>query len=634
MEAISHSTRGVKYCALAAVAMAYGWGYRGTVGHEAGAMVPGALLGLALGLASGRLDWHRRSAVAGLCAAAGWAWGGSISYMEQTFYVLSDSLPDVLCGYSMLFFIGALWAGCGAAILAMAWTLPRSQLESLARVFAAICAVFLLVYVYFLLVPEHRQAYLTLTVRHFHDGDWLSATLTLLVSGALWLLRPRDRKASSLFFLAALAWWAGYGLLTKWGGLRLAPLHRSESWGGMLGVLAVLIVHLWRGENRAALMLARYGIVGGGLAFALAVALFVPLALRSGPLAALPLPIPSWRTAEVAFGGCMGLAIALGARRLIRDGLAPPPEDTGRQSLDTFAVFVILVALPWANFRRHVARALAEPNATWNLLGWPSEAWYLLIAVLVTVSILYGLYLYLHGDRSLVPASAFGKGALVFFMLLWGTAAVQLFDGAPSRSTLLANLCLWLPAAGATCLLVGFAGRAARCTVPADAVVSPADARWGGGSGFALALAAVPLVLAGITALSLAIEDGTLPSRGRLRFGPHAYWRQAARLQGIWHVVGRAPAIDEIDLQSDESFLSQLEFDAHRNVVATLRSGEKVDAHRWFLKNQYYWLEWYGKIDQHTDRGEVPLEFRNDRIYIAWPPQGNSEGYLVLEREL
>ena len=44
----------VAYPALAAVLMAYGWGYRGTVGHEAGAMVPGALLGLALCLGSGR----------------------------------------------------------------------------------------------------------------------------------------------------------------------------------------------------------------------------------------------------------------------------------------------------------------------------------------------------------------------------------------------------------------------------------------------------------------------------------------------------------------------------------------------------------------------------------------------------
>jgi hypothetical protein len=99
----------IRYCALAALIMAYGWGYRGTVGHEQGAMLPGALLGLVLCLGSGRADWQRRSVLVGLCAAVGWAWGGSISYMEQTLYVQSDSFIDVLYGYSILF----LLAGCG-----------------------------------------------------------------------------------------------------------------------------------------------------------------------------------------------------------------------------------------------------------------------------------------------------------------------------------------------------------------------------------------------------------------------------------------------------------------------------------------------------------------------------------------
>ncbi|MDZ4861079.1 MAG: hypothetical protein SGI88_19075, partial [Candidatus Hydrogenedentes bacterium] len=67
-------------CVLAAVVMAYGWGYRGIVGHEGGAMVPAAMAGLAVCLGSRRADWHRRAAVAGLFAAVGWSWGGSLSY--------------------------------------------------------------------------------------------------------------------------------------------------------------------------------------------------------------------------------------------------------------------------------------------------------------------------------------------------------------------------------------------------------------------------------------------------------------------------------------------------------------------------------------------------------------------------
>jgi len=100
--------RAFPFILLPALLTGYGWGYRGTVGHEAGAMVPGALIGLGLCLASGRADWHRRAAVAGLCGAVGWAWGGSLSYMEQTFYVASDSFVDVLYGHAALFLLGGL----------------------------------------------------------------------------------------------------------------------------------------------------------------------------------------------------------------------------------------------------------------------------------------------------------------------------------------------------------------------------------------------------------------------------------------------------------------------------------------------------------------------------------------------
>ena len=187
-------------CALAAFTMAYGWGYRGTVGHEGGATVPGALLGLVLCLGAGRLDWYRRAAVAGLFAAIGWAWGGSLSYMEQTLYALSGSFPDVAYGYTMLFFLGGLWAGIGGGVLGLALTEARSELERLIRPFTWIAAAMLVEYLYFFFAPGHAEAFETLTVRQFHDGAWLGAATTLVVSGLYWWLRPKDRPATWLFF--------------------------------------------------------------------------------------------------------------------------------------------------------------------------------------------------------------------------------------------------------------------------------------------------------------------------------------------------------------------------------------------------------------------------------------------------
>ncbi len=614
--------------------MAYGWGYRGTVGHEAGAMVPGALLGLALCLGSNRLDWHRRAAVVGLFAAVGWAWGGMISYMEQTFYVMSDSFPDVLYGYTMLFFIGALWAGCGGAILGMGFTEPRSELERLVRSFVAVCSVFFLVYLYFVLMPEHKDACETLTVRHFHDGDWLSATLTLLVSAVYWMARPKDRRGAALLFRAALAWWIGYGLLTKVGGLRLAPLHRSESWGGVLGVLVFLIVYLIRHKNRAALMLSLYGILGGGIAFAFAVFIRHPLELHWGPFTSPQLHIPAWRTAEVSFGFFMGLAIALGALRLLRGGLSPPCEDIDRAPLDTFAVFVMLVALIWINFRRHAARVLGQSNATsaTEFLGLQAGGWYLLTGALVTAPLLYVLYRYRYGDRELVPRSAFGKGVAITMLLVWVTVAGHLTDGHPSRISIIANLCLWLPAAIASCLLISFAAQAARATVPSDARVSASDSRWRVGTRYAVVCALMPVFLLCLTGLSMSMQDGPPGAHGRLRFGPNAYWRKTARLLGTWKAVGMAASLGDAELRPGDLPITHLEFDPYRNVTATSPAGDIDDAHRWFLKNQYTWLGWYAKVAMHPERAEVPLEFRDQRIFIAWPPDTQNEGYLVFER--
>jgi hypothetical protein len=622
------------FCVLAAISMAYGWGYRGTVGHEAGAMLPGALLGLVLCLGSGRLDWHRRAAVVGLFAAVGWAWGGSISYMEQTFYVMSDSLPDVLYGYTMLFFIGGLWAGCGGAILGLGLTESRTELERLIRPFMAVCTVFVVAYVYFLFVPEHREAYETFTVIHFHDGDWLSATLTLVVSAVYWLVRPQDRRATILFLGAAISWWIGYGLLTKLGGLRLAPLHRSESWGGVLGILVFLIVILIRRENRAALMLCLYGCIGGGLAFALAVFIHHPIALQWGPFEHVHVRLPAWRMAEVSFGFFMGLAIALGALRLLRGGLAPPEEDSDRAASDVFAVFMMIVALTWINFRRHFARVLQQsgPPEDTAFLGLEAGSWYVLIGVIMTVPVLYALYWYRRGDRALVPQSAFGKGTVVTLLLVWMTVAAQLLDGYPSRNSIIANLCLWLPAAVASCLLISFMRRANQAVVPGDADVSPSDPRWRVGPRYVLLCALAPVFLASITGLSMAMQDGSAGARGRLRFGPNAYWRQTARLQGTWKAVHLSRDLKSTEIHTGDLPLAQLEFDAYRNVVATLPSGERVEAHRWFLKNQYIWLQWFGKAGEHYERAEVPLQFRDQRLYIAWPPHKGNEGHLVFER--
>jgi hypothetical protein len=528
-----------------------------------------------------------------------------------------------------------LWAGCGGAILGIGLTESRSEIERLVRPLIILGTVFLVAYLYFALMPEHNERYETFTVLHFHDGDWLSATITLVVSTIYWVVRPKDRKGTTLFFWAAIAWWVGYGLLTKLGGLRLAPLHRSESWGGVLGVLVVLMYYLSKRKNYAALMLCLYGCIGGGLAFSTAVCLRHPLIFKWGPLANIQIPLASWRVTEDWFGALTGFAISLGTLRLLRGGIAVAEEDCDRRFTDVFAAFVIVVALAWMNFRRHFDRVLDDMPSIeiYEFLGLSTGAWYSLVAAIATLPALVVLTRYYLGDRGLFPQSAYGKGTAVVLIVLGTTAAAELLDGYPSRLTLVGNLCLWLTSALAVVLLISFAAEAENPNAVIEACTSPTDERWRVGRKYALAWVSVPFLLLGFTQVTTAIQNESHGEVGRRRFGEQAYWRQTDRLLGVWLVLGESAVIGGEIEDISNTIVKTVCFDTYRNVAAELSSGELVDEHRWFLKNQYLWMFWYSKNSEHPERTEVPLHFHEGKIYVKSPQGGSEKGrYLVLER--
>ena len=179
---------------LSALAMSVGWGFRGDYGHEAGAMVPGALLGLSICLASGRRDWWRRSTIMAMCGAIGWAFGGQMSYGRIIGYTASASLPDVAYGYACLFLVGGLWAGIGSAILALSVTQSRSYLESFAGPLVALWLV------WFAMDLSGLTAWLVETW-YLNDTDWFAALSALLVAGVYAAIVPRNRPACFFIML-------------------------------------------------------------------------------------------------------------------------------------------------------------------------------------------------------------------------------------------------------------------------------------------------------------------------------------------------------------------------------------------------------------------------------------------------
>ena len=77
---------------LSGLAMSLGWGIRGDYGHEAGAMLPGALVALAIVLTAGREDWLARAGTLAMLGAVGWAFGGQMSYGIVIGYTAASTL--------------------------------------------------------------------------------------------------------------------------------------------------------------------------------------------------------------------------------------------------------------------------------------------------------------------------------------------------------------------------------------------------------------------------------------------------------------------------------------------------------------------------------------------------------------
>lgn len=175
---------------LVALSLSIGWGIRGNFGHEAGAMIAGALSAIAVALVSGRTDWQCRVVYFGFFGGLGWGFGGSIAYMYPLAFTESGQPATTYYGYFATFLEGGLWCGMGAAGIGLAASMP---LERLTRMFTPLCFVLaalgLRLFIEeplenFLVAPGSNAGDATWQ-RHksplyWFDADWLQACMALM----------------------------------------------------------------------------------------------------------------------------------------------------------------------------------------------------------------------------------------------------------------------------------------------------------------------------------------------------------------------------------------------------------------------------------------------------------------------
>jgi hypothetical protein len=499
---------------VAALAMSVGWGFRGDYGHEAGAMVPGALLGLAICLAARRADWWPRASLLAMAGAIGWAFGGQMSYAMVVGYTVSTSYLDVAYGYGCLFLIGLLWSGIGSAVLALGLTEQRSRLERVAGPLIAFYLVWLFLHWSGLTRELSRRWPL-------HDTDWVTALATLGVAGVYGAVARPARHPCRLLLLLAGGWCIGVGLLTGILGLHMTP-PRSDNWAGCVGLLAALLVYLLRTQNRAGLLLTLYGMLAGGLGFAIAD--FVHLVGRSqwGPLGRYDVlqGLDYWKWMEQLFGLLMGLGVALGVVCLLRGRLIPAKEDEANGPLRTVAPLFLFVVMMWENLFKNVRSWQQGGSLSEGLLGIDPRGWFLLVGLFLSAIVVLGVVRYRRGALPLVPASTLGRGQFLFLLLLWIpviAAFMQAFPGLRHKGVLLVHVTFWITATVASLIVLALP---AEPIAPAEPVRDPRDRLWLPGWKHWLLWALVPVLVLLLARLSVAIHPSPLEG-SHLRFANH-----------------------------------------------------------------------------------------------------------------
>ncbi len=434
---------------LSGLSMSVGWGFRGDYGHEAGAMVPGALLGLVICLASGRPDWWQRSTIMAFCGAVGWAFGGQMSYGIVVGYTAASSFPDVAYGYSSLFLIGGLWAGIGSAILALSVTQSRSYLERFAG------SLVVLWLGWFVMDMSGLTDWL-IEKWYLHDTDWFAALSALLIAGAYAIVVPRSRPACFFIMLLAGGWWAGYLILTYLLGLHMTP-PRSDNWSGCVGLFVAILLYLIRKQNRAAIKIALIGFLAGGIGFS--VGDFVQMLGRCqwGPIGRYEAlqGLDYWKWMEQLFGLIMGLGVGLAFLGNLRKKLVPPEEDQNSKNLNTIGLVFLLIIMMWANLHKNVLSWAKSNHIPEYFFGIPAQWWFLIVGLLLSAMILTAIVRHRRGNLPLVPSSDFGKGQFLFLIILWiaiAGAFTQAFPGMAGKGVFFVHVTFWIT--GGICSLI------------------------------------------------------------------------------------------------------------------------------------------------------------------------------------
>jgi dolichyl-phosphate-mannose--protein O-mannosyl transferase len=213
----------------------------------------------------------------------------------------------------------------------------------------------------------------------------------------------------------------------------------------------------------------------------------------------------------------MGIGVGLVFLRRLRPKLKPPDEDQNGRNLNTIGLLFLLIIMMWANLHKNVINWAKGSHIPENLFGIPAQWWFLLVGLILSAMILLVIIRYRRQDLPLAPAGDFGRGQLLFLVILWiaiAGAFMQAFPAMAGRGVFFVHVTFWITGGICSLIVLGLSGK----PIPQpEAQVAGSDQFFRPGMRYWISWLLVPILIILLAYLTVSSHRETLPG-SHLRF--------------------------------------------------------------------------------------------------------------------
>ena len=130
----------------------------------------------------------------------------------------------------------------------------------------------------------------------------------------------------------------------------------------------------------------------------------------------------------------MGIGVGLAFLRRVRPKQVSKAEDQSSRNLNTVGLLFLLPVMMWASLHKNVLNWAKAKHIPEHLFGIRAEWWFLIVGLILSAMILAAIVRRHRQGLPLAPSGDFGRGQLLFLVILWIAVAGAFTQALPAMA--------------------------------------------------------------------------------------------------------------------------------------------------------------------------------------------------------